>query len=261
MVLTDILSFVAIFFIGALIVQVIAFSFSLKLKRVDIVDVAWGASFIAGYLALQIYRPTNSLSVMIVGLMLFAWGARLSIHILRRFLRSTHQDDRYTELMSAWPVGNRAIHTFLRIFLTQAVLATIIGLPIIVISFFEPSTKPIVFIGIVVWVFGYVVEIVGDRQLKQFLLSSKSSGLMTSGLWKYSRHPNYFGEISMWWGIALISCATPLWWLGIIGAMTISYLLSFVSGVPLAEARAATKPGWAAYKEKTSVLVLWPPKQ
>ncbi len=81
-----------------------------------------------------------------------------------------------------------------------------------------------------------------------------------TGLWKYSRHPNYFGEMLMWWGLAIFSCTTPYGWLGIVGALVITALLAFVSGVPPAEARAASKKGWKAYKASTSVLVPWWPR-
>lgn len=260
MVLTHLFSFIAVGFAGALTVQLVAFVYAMRLRRVDLVDAAWGVSFIAVVAALQVAQPTVNGWTLVVDMLVLLWGLRLSWHIYGRFRRSSKQDERYTEIMSRWPEKNRGLQTFIKIFLLQALLATVISLPVIVTHVSQPDTMLVAIVGLVVWVVGFVFETVADNQLKAFLRQSHGE-LMRTGLWRYSRHPNYFGEIAMWWGIALIACASPLWWVGLIGAAVITYLISFVSGVPPAEARGSMKNGWQEYKRKTSVLLPWFPKQ
>ena len=113
-----------------------------------------------------------------------------------------------------------------------------------------------------VWLIGFFFEVVGDYQLKTFLANPKNKGkLMTPGLWRYTRHPNYFGEATMWWGIAIIALATPYGWVAIITPVLITYLLLFVSGVPMTEKSFAGKPGWDRYKRQTSIFLPLPPKE
>jgi steroid 5-alpha reductase family enzyme len=114
---------------------------------------------------------------------------------------------------------------------------------------------------VIVWILGYIFEVIGDRQLQHFVAQPDNRGkLMTSGLWKYSRHPNYFGELTMWWGIWLISLSVTNGLLTIIAPLTITFLLRFVSGVPLLEKKYAGNPDWEIYRRKTSVLIPLPPR-
>lgn len=257
----DFLTLAAVGFGGALIVQFFTFIYALVSRRVDSVDVAWGVSFIIIALSMQFYRPTTSLWVLVVDLLVLVWGLRLSWHIYRRFKHSPKQDERYTQLLEQWPKRLRSLQLFVKIFLLQAILATVISLPVIAVHYYQPSIGVLAIVGVVVWLVGFTFESVADRQLKDFLETPGHKDLMTDGVWHYSRHPNYFGEVSMWWGIALIAASTPLWWLGCIGAITITLLICFVSGIPLAEKRSATKNGWQEYKHTTSVLLPWPPKK
>lgn len=257
----ELINFIVASFVGAFALQQIAFVASVRLRRVDVVDIAWGLSFIAGYFAMQIYEPKRSAAVILIGLILLAWGLRLSWHIYRRFKRTKTQDERYTKLMSAWPKDNRVARSYVSIFVVQATLATIVGLPIVAIYVYEPNIGGLVVAGAIIWLIGYVIEVVADRQLKKFLTSeSKSGDVMKTGLWRYSRHPNYFGEVTMWWGISVIGLSTPAWWLGVIGAATITWFICFVSGVTLAEARMSRRSDWLEYKRKTSVFIIWFPK-
>ncbi len=257
----DFLSLLPAAFLGALIVQLVAFTYALRSRRADIIDVAWGLSFIAAMALMQLLHPSTSPWVIITDLLVTIWGARLSWHIYRRFKRSDVQDERYTEIIRQWPKRFMGLQLFARLFLLQAILATTISLPVIVVHTYQPGTSWLTLIGLAIWIVGFIFESVADRQLKEFLATPNHAALMTNGLWRYSRHPNYFGEVSMWWGIALIAAQTPLWWLGLIGAVAITLLISFVSGIPIAEKRSAGKEGWTAYKRQTSALLPWPPKK
>ncbi len=257
----DFLNLVVVAFIGTLIVQIIAYTYALKSNRVDIIDSAWGISFIMAVLMMQIFESSNSMLVLIADLLVILWGVRLSWHIFKRFRRSQIQDERYTDIMKKWPKNMIKVQILLRIFLVQAVLATLIILPVIVIHHFKPSITLISIIGILVWLTGFIIESLADKQLKEFLANKNHPDLMQEKLWRYSRHPNYFGEVTMWWGIALLSISTSLWFVGIIGALTITILICFISGVPLSEKRFQNKKGWINYKRRTSILIPWPPKK
>jgi steroid 5-alpha reductase family enzyme len=257
----DIVTLMSLAFFGTLTLQLVAYVYALRSTRVDIIDAVWGLSFIAAIIAMQLHNPSNSVWVVVVDLLVVTWGTRLSWHIYRRFTHSSVQDERYTTLIRQWPDRLMSLQLFFRLFLVQAVLAAIISLPVIVVHTYQPETSWLSVAGLIVWVIGFVFESIADKQLKVFLARPGHDELMTTGLWSYSRHPNYFGEITMWWGIALIACTTPLWWLGIIGSLTISVLICLVSGIPLAEIRTSTKKGWDIYKGNTSVLVPWRPKQ
>ena len=119
------------------------------------------------------------------------------------------------------------------------------------------------YIGLAVWLVGYFFEVVGDNQLKNFIKKPENKGkLMKYGLWKYTRHPNYFGEATMWWGIFLIALSSPNGWIAIISPIIITLLLLlFVSGVPLLENKYKSHPEFAEYAKRTSKFVPLPPKK
>lgn len=261
MVPVELITYFGVALSGAFVLQSVVYMLALRGKRVDIVDVAWGLSFIAIIAALWLYKPPQSAAVYIADALVVVWGTRLAWHIGKRFMRSQRQDERYTQLMTRWPKQFVALQLFFKIFALQAVLATIISLPMVALHVYQPNISWVVIAGISVWVIGFIFEAVADWQLARFLQQPQHPELMTTGVWRYSRHPNYFGEMTMWWGIAIMSFATPAGWMGVVGAATITWLLVFVSGVPLAEASARRKKGWQAYVRTTSMLLPLPPRR
>ncbi|MDT4874230.1 hypothetical protein FQZ97_1095180 [compost metagenome] len=145
----------------------------------------------------------------------------------------------------------------------QGVLAAIISIPVVMVNLSETSTVSLwAYIGMAIWLVGFLFETVGDAQLRRHLADPKKKGmLMTSGLWRYTRHPNYFGEASQWWGIWLLSLSVPFGWGAVIGPVVITYLLLYVSGVPLIEKRFMGRPGWSDYQKRTSKFLPLPPKK
>jgi steroid 5-alpha reductase family enzyme len=120
------------------------------------------------------------------------------------------------------------------------------------------SITPLIVVGVVVWLIGYYFEVVGDAQLKRFKADIKNKGkIMKEGLWAYTRHPNYFGEATMWWGIALVALAYKVPLLSLISPLTITILLVFVSGVPLLERAMKDRPGFEEYAKETSIFIPW----
>ncbi|QQS21876.1 DUF1295 domain-containing protein [Candidatus Saccharibacteria bacterium] len=261
MVLGDILPMFVAALVGALCLQLLAYAQYLRHSRVDVVDVAWGMTFVAAVVAMQIHRPTLAPSVLLVDGLVLVWAARLSLHIYQRFVRTSRQDERYTTLVARWPRRHMRLQVLTRIFMVQALLAVMVSAPVAIIHHYQPSLTTLVWCGLVIWTVGFVIEMWADRQLTVFLRTAKPGSLMQSGLWRYSRHPNYFGEITMWWGIAVMAVTTPLWLVGLMGAATITILICYVSGIPLAEQRASEKREWEIYRKTTSVLVPLPRRE
>lgn len=251
--------------VAAVIWMSIVSLYANKINRLDVVDVAWGPTFIiialVGFILQDGVRTIWDLQVLVT-IMVFIWGMRLSFYIGLRFVRSRHQDQRYTDIVRAWG-GDTKLRRYTRIFLLQALLAVVVAIPVIHINLWRDEVVTyIAVIGGLIWSFGLVYESIADYQLQKFMSANNNkSTLLQTGLRRYSRHPNYFGELCVWWGFAIISASTPYGWVGLIGALTITYLLVAVSGVPVAERRLLQKPGWQAYASRTSTLFPMPPKQ
>jgi steroid 5-alpha reductase family enzyme len=260
---THIFKVVGLTAIIVILFMTIVFAISRLLKRTDLVDAAWGLAItVAAIASFVIGEQTIGWNVqtLIVGL-IAVWGVRLSYTISVRF-RRTEEDKRYIELRKKWH-GNEALNTYGRIFIVQAIFATIIGLGSVTVNALEIiQIGVIALIGVIVWLVGFIFESIGDWQLKQFLADKSNKGkLMTKGLWQYTRHPNYFGEAAQWWGIFIIAVSLPQGWLAIISPVLITYLLLFVSGVPMTEKAFEGRKGWKAYQKQTSKFLPLPPRK
>jgi steroid 5-alpha reductase family enzyme len=249
--------------LAALVFMSGVFLIGRHLKRYDSVDVAWGLVFIVIALTALLVSGAPHLTSVVVMLCVLIWGLRLSTHIYRRLRASTSEDKRYVALRQKWRSGNEAVAVFFRIYMVQAILAVMVSAPVLVSAAGPESTSPVfLFVGFIIWVVGLSIEAIADRQLRQFIRTPHPKGqLMTEGLWRYSRHPNYFGELLLWWGVGVMALGTTYSWIGLIGPMVISILIIFISGIPPTERAFAGRSGWAAYKAQTSVLIPWPVKK
>ncbi|HRJ06621.1 MAG TPA: DUF1295 domain-containing protein [Candidatus Saccharibacteria bacterium] len=248
----------------ALLVMSVMFVVSRVLNRTDVVDAGWPIAFVAMVLYGFMNNPYDvaigiNVQTLASGLVII-WGLRLFYAMVGR-LRKNSEDKRYVELRKNWK-GNEAVNTYVRVFAIQAFLAWVIAASVNHVNVALPQTVTWVAIGgLVIWLVGFVFEAVGDWQLKRFLANPTNKGkIMARGLWRYTRHPNYFGEVTMWWGIFLVALATPNGWLAIISPVVITYLLLFVSGIPMTEQSFENKPGWSVYKRRVSVFFPLPPK-
>ncbi len=228
------------------------FIISLLKKRNDIADIAWGLGFVllswsGGLLA------GFSLRSLIINALITVWGFRLAWHI---YLRNHNkpEDYRYQTWRKEWK--NFYLRSYLQIYMLQGLFLYLIVSPVLFInhSLFT-GFQPRDIVGLVVWVIGFYFESVGDYQLKQFITNSANKGkLMDQGLWRYSRHPNYFGEVAQWWGIFIIALSIPFGFITIIGPVTITMLILFVSGIPLLEKKYSGRKDFEEYKKRTSVF-------
>lgn len=242
-----------------LIIFVYFFAFFLAgtaVKNNGIVDAGWGG----GFVLIAWLLPPNSFAQLVIALLITLWGCRLFWHILQRS-KPNKEDFRYANFRKAW--GRWLIpRAFFQIYMLQGLFMFLIALPVILKPAVPSDTRPVLFLlGLMVFTLGFLFEAIGDKQLQTFLQNPEHKGhLMTTGLWHYTRHPNYFGEAALWWGIFGIALSGGASWITVISPITITLLLLFVSGVPMLEKAMKDKPGYAEYAAKTSVFVPWFPK-
>ncbi len=249
-----ILSYFFIFFVVATII-----------KNNSIVDIGWGLGFVVtAWLLSFIYGL--SIEKIIVNVLVSLWGLRLFYHILKRNIFAD-EDFRYKNWRKVW--GKWVVpRAFLQIFMIQGIFMFVVGISVFYVNIYgfnnglQLTTWGYIggALGLLIWGIGYVFEVVGDRQLRKHIANpNKEQKLMTKGLWAYTRHPNYFGEAVIWWGLALIvvsgSGVASLY--VFISPIVITYLLRFVSGVPMLEKKMSQSPGWDAYAAKTNAFIPW----
>jgi steroid 5-alpha reductase family enzyme len=238
------------------------------IKNNSIVDIGWGLGFVITAWTLFFINGQYDWLRIVVNILVSFWGLRLFYHILKRNIFA-EEDFRYKKWRDEW--GKWVVpRAFLQVFMLQGLFMFVVGLGVFWVnttSFTANSPNWILFIiGSIVWLVGYVFEVVGDHQLKMHIANkNKTQKLMTTGLWKYTRHPNYFGEAVIWWGlfIIVISVSADSFWqyLAVISPVTITFLLRFVSGVPMLERKMKETPGWDEYAEKTNAFIPWFPKK
>lgn len=237
------------------------FVISVIIKRNDIADVAWGFGIFLVALISYVDGPHNGLTTLLT-LLAGLWGLRLTVRIGWRNLKKD-EDYRYKKWRDSWGAWFYP-RSFLQVYLLQGILMVIIGYPFVHAGVYGESADVgwVALVGVAVWVVGYFFEVVGDYQLDQFIANPDNKGkIMDQGLWRYTRHPNYFGEVTMWWGILLIVLCLPLWYYALISPLVITFLILKVSGVPMLEEKFAGNPAFEAYKKRTSVFIPLPPKE
>lgn len=236
------------------------FVVSLIKKRNDVADVAWGFGFVLITWASFFLSDDSSVRGLLVCLLVSIWGLRLAWHIHTRN-KGKAEDYRYLAWRKEW--GNWFyLRSYFQIYLLQGVFLFLIVTPILLINKQGGVELGLLdFIGVAVWILGFFFESVGDAQLARFIKNPKNKGkLMQNGLWAYTRHPNYFGEVTQWWGIWLIALPVSNGLFAIIGPITITFLILKVSGIPMLEKKMAEHPDFAEYKRKTSVFIPLPVK-
>ncbi len=233
------------------------FIVSLIKKRNDVADIAWGIGFVVLTWTSFFISGESGQRGVLVGILVCVWGLRLAFHIHTRNAGKS-EDYRYAAWRKAW--GDRFfVRSYGQVFLLQGLLLFVVALPILVINKREgPAIGLLDVAGVAVWLFGFVFETVGDAQLARFIADPANKGrLIQSGLWRYTRHPNYFGEVTLWWGLWLIALSVPFGWLAVIGPITITFLILKVSGIPMLEDKMEKNPDFAEYKERTSEFFPW----
>lgn len=255
-----------------LVLMILLWLLSLALKNSSIVDIFWGTSFVIiawlvnlslrnTFLSISAYETAMSVwRGWLMAILVSIWGLRLSIYI---FIRNhgKPEDFRY----AAWRKENGPRwwwFSFFKVFLLQGVLMWLIAAPVIAGQYphYGPFPHFLDILGVLVWLIGFTFEAAGDWQLAQFKKDPSNKGkLMTAGVWKFTRHPNYFGDAAQWWGFYLLAFAAGAWWT-VFAPIGMTFLLMRVSGVALLEKTMSHRPGYAEYAAQTNAFFPWFPR-
>ncbi|MGV9316701.1 DUF1295 domain-containing protein [Streptomyces sp. NPDC003691] len=240
-----------------------AFTVAVRRDLHRTVDIAWGLAFstVAVVNWMLSAGQGNDGRRLLVAAATVVWGLRLSAHIARRS-RGHGEDPRYTALLGKAP-GNRTRYALRTVYLGQAALVWLISLPVQAASYSSAPLGPLAWCGIAVWVLGLTFEAVGDHQLAHFKKDPANRGrIMDRGLWAWTRHPNYFGDSLIWWGLYLLACTAWQPALAVlVSPVIMTLLLTVGSGKRLLEKHMAHRPGYAAYTARTSGFLPLPPKK
>jgi len=232
---------------------------SVYLKNASIVDIFWGLSFVIVSAFYFMVSPDISARKIITMILVVIWGLRLSIYIFWRNIGKP-EDYRYQAFRKKYGEKRYWWFSYFQVFLLQGFLVWLISAPLLAINYFAEENPFGVFdvLGILVWLIGFTFEAGGDWQLARFKKNPENKGkLLTNGFWKYTRHPNYFGDAAVWWGFAILSVASGCY-LPVLSALLMTWLIVKVSGVSMLEGTLKnTKPGFEDYINKTSAFIPW----
>ncbi len=237
------------------------FVLSLLKKRNDVADVAWGLGFVLLTWTYFFLNENFTTRGILVTILVSIWGLRLAWHIHSRN-KGKKEDYRYLAWRQQWGKWFY-LRSYFQVYLLQGFFLLLIISPILFINKYSNTSLGLLdAFGIVVWLIGFYFEAVGDAQLARFIKNPTNKGkLMQQGLWAYTRHPNYFGEVTQWWGLWLIALSVNFGAMSIIGPITITFLILKVSGIPLLEKKMSENPDFAQYKKRVSVFLPLPPRK
>jgi steroid 5-alpha reductase family enzyme len=243
-----------------LVLMLVAFGIGVRRGRHDGVDVVWGLGFVLIAAATSVIADGPVWRRVLVTTLVAVWGLRLAWHIHRRN-RGKTEDPRYVALIARAP-GNPNLYALYSVYLLQGAVMWVVSLPVQVAQYGD-GTWVVVPFGVALWLVGFAFEAIGDAQLARFTAdSSNRRNVLDTGLWRYTRHPNYFGDACVWWGFFVLSCHDWVGLVTVVGPAAITYLLTRGTGKPLLEKSIrARRPGYAEYVERTSGFFPRPPKK
>jgi steroid 5-alpha reductase family enzyme len=242
-----------------LAVHAVTFAIGRRIGRYNVVDVAWGLGFIAVAAVAAILGDGDATRRWLLLALVAVWGLRLSGYIYRRSA-GKGEDPRYADLLR----GATVSQVVLKVFLLQAFATWFVSLPLQISAVIGPTPRrwlAATLAGVLLWVTGVVFEAVGDHQLRAFRSDPAHRGVvMDRGLWAWTRHPNYFGDACVWWGLWLITITG--WWAlaTVLSPLLMSYFLVHATGARLTEKYMRGRPGFAEYQARTSFFVPRPPR-
>ena len=254
--------------VQSIILVILYFSFIYILSRletrVDIVDTSFGI----GFIVLSIYFFVHNILLnpglmrkIIVTTLVIIWGMRLSYHVYGRS-KDSPDNSRYQNIILKWS-NHIELKKYFYIFLPQGLIILFILSSVIFIDYKSTTSLGILdLVGILIWIFGFLFESISDSQLTKFIsYNDNKDKIMSEGLWQYTRHPNYFGEIVQWFGIFIIALSIRYGYIFMISPIAIYILLVYISGIPIIEKNYEDRLGWEDYKKKTSKLFPLPSKK
>ena len=234
---------------------------SIMVKNASIVDIVWGFGFVVVAWTVRLTVDGDPVRQNLIVFLVTAWGLRLALHLARRNIG--HGEDFRYVLMRRKHGSNFPMVSLVTVFGLQGVLMWMVSLPVQLGQADDGMTVgPIALMATIIWAVGFLFESVGDVQLTKFKKDPANAGqVMDRGLWKFTRHPNYFGDAVQWWGIGLVAAEAGTAVIGLVGPVVMTILLTRVSGVPMLEhSMAKRRPGYADYVKRTSAFFPRPPR-
>lgn len=253
------------FFLTAVVIfafMCVLFVLATLIKNNSIADIGWGLGFAIVALILFLCNPNQTSGLKVITAMTVLWGMRLSVYL---FIRNAGkpEDWRYANWRKEWG-SSVVLRSFLQVFMLQGAIMYLNLLPVIVSNASQKigaNPLPFFVIGFSLWSLGFLFETIADWQMYFFKNNEANKGkVMNKGLWRYSRHPNYFGEALLHWGIFVVSIPFGFWYISIAAPIAITYLLLKVSGVVMLEKKYEGNDDYSVYKRTTSAFIPFPPK-
>ena len=248
--------------VAVVVVLGVAFTIAVRVGKHAVVDVAWGLGFVA--IALTAFTASagsgDPLRRWLAVVLTAVWGVRLGLHILGRS-RGKGEDPRYAAMLKKAD-GSESAYALLHIYLPQGLIMWFVSLPVQIAMFVTGGIGVVLWLGIVVWTVGFVFEAVGDLQLSRFREDARNKGtVLDTGLWRYTRHPNYFGDASVWTGLFLVAASA---WPGVLTVLSpVAMVANLYAGTGkklLEKDIGDRRPDYADYVRRTSGFLPWPPK-
>lgn len=229
-----------------------------RLGKVSVVDIAWGLVFVVIAWVCALWAPEAR--SLLLAVLVTVWGGRLAWHIRRRAL-GAGEDPRYEKMLSAAPPEKRFAYAVRKVFVIQGLAAWVVSLPLQVAA--AAGAKPLGWVaalGVVLFLVGVAFEAIGDTQLARFKADPANKGrIMDRGLWAWTRHPNYFGDAAVWWGLWIIAAEVWPGVLTVFSPVVMTYFLAFATGARLLESEMSKRPRYPEYMKRTSMFFPMPP--
>ena len=228
--------------------------------RVSVVDTAWGLGFVVVALVAAVVGDGPLWRRLLVLLLVAVWGGRLARHMHTRN-RGKGEDPRYEAMLADQP-GDPFLVAVRKVYLVQGAAVWFVSLPLQVSAASGDGLVVVAVLGAAVWLLGVVFEAVGDAQLARFKADPGNKGtVMDRGLWAWTRHPNYFGDSAVWWGLYLVAASAWPGVLTVLSPVVMTYFLVFATGARLLEKEMSKRPGYPEYQQRTSYFIPRPPKR
>ncbi|MBT8394806.1 MAG: DUF1295 domain-containing protein [Bacteroidia bacterium] len=249
--------------LGVLLLMTILWLISIPLKNVSIVDIFWGIGYLVAISFYTFLSDDIFTRQWILFVLVLIWSLRLSGYLFFRNY-GKGEDFRYQEFRKHFGAKRYWWFSFFQVFLLQGALIMLVSLPLLGVNLYTLSNElnALDYVAILVWIIGFFFESVGDYQLTKFKDNPNNKGkVLDTGLWRYTRHPNYFGDAAVWWSFGLFSIASGAYWY-VAGSLLMTYLIIKISGVSLLERSLNdAKPKYKDYIERTSAFIPWFPKK
>lgn len=247
---------------GLVVLLALTFAVAVRQNRHSVIDTVWGLGFVVvagiSWALSAGYGDAGRRLLLLV--MVAVWGIRLAVHIGLR-ARGGHEDPRYVAMLAGAP-GSRNVYALRRVYLPQGVVMFFVSLTIQVGMFATGSVGWLAFAGVLLWILGFVFETVGDWQLTRFKADPARRGtVLNTGLWRYTRHPNYFGDAAVWAGLFLVAADSWPGVLTILSPALMIWTLAGKTGKPLTEKAMSARPGYKEYIDSTSGFLPLPPRR